>query len=101
MSTENTNTEENINNTNQIDDVPGQVPDSWLWIRDTRGYGSVTVTFLTIAFAVVTLSYLLSMINSIGDITFRPFDVAACSTYFTPLLALYFGRKFTEAKYKS
>lgn len=81
------------------DEPIGRVTDSWLWIRDTKGYGSVTVTFVTIAFAVTTLAYVLSIVEAIGPVTIRPFDVAACSAYFIPVLTLYFGRKFTEAKH--
>lgn len=80
---------------------PAEVTDSWFWIKDTKGYGSVTVTFLTIAFVVTTLAYILSIVESIGPVHFRPFDVGATSAYFIPLLTLYFGRKFTEAHYKS
>lgn len=81
----------------QVD--PAEVKDSWFWIKDTKGYGSVTVTFLTIAFVVTTLAYILSIVESIGAVHFRPFDVGATSAYFIPLLTLYFGRKFTEAKF--
>ena len=77
----------------------GRVKDSWLWIRDTKGYGSVTVTFVTIAFFVTTLAYTLSIVEAIGPVQIRPFDVAACSAYFIPILTLYFGRKWTEAKH--
>jgi hypothetical protein len=79
----------------------GRVTDSWLWIRDTKGYGSVTVTFVTIAFFVTTLAYVLSIVEAVGPVAIRPFDVAACSAYFIPVLTLYFGRKFTEAKHPS
>lgn len=78
--------------------VPGEVKDSWLWIKDTRGYGSVTVTFLTIAFFVTTVAYVFSIVEKIGPVAIRPFDVAACSAYFIPILTLYFGRKWTDAK---
>lgn len=81
-----------------MSEKPVKVNDSWFWIRDTKGYGSVTVTFVTIAFVVTTLAYVLSVFESIGPMTFRQFDVAACSAYFIPLLTLYFGRKYTEAK---
>jgi hypothetical protein len=75
------------------------VPDSFLWIKDSKGYGSVTVTFATVAFWVTTFTYIASMFERIGPVTIRPFDVAACSAYFVPVLTLYFGRKMTEAKY--
>lgn len=76
-----------------------KVPDSWFWIRDAQGYGSVTVTFITVAFWVTTLAYIASIFQKIGPVEIRAFDVAACSSYFIPILTLYFGRKWTEAKH--
>lgn len=86
----------------QDDDVEEVVKpkNSWLWIKDSKGYGSVTLTFATVAFTVTTITYILSMFESIGRVTFRPFDVGACGSYFGTIMALYFGRKWTEAKYK-
>lgn len=78
---------------------PERVNDSWFWIRDTKGYGSVTVTFMTVAFWVTTIAFIVSVFEKIGPVTFRQFDVAACGAYFIPILTLYFGRKFTEAKF--
>jgi len=34
-------------------------------------------------------------------LTPRPFDTGACSAYFIPLLTLYFGRRWTDAKFSS
>lgn len=78
---------------------PEKVHDSWLWIKDSKGYGSVTVTFTTVAFWVTTVAYLMSIVEKVGPVSIRPFDVAACSAYFIPILTLYFGRKWTEAKH--
>jgi hypothetical protein len=72
---------------------------SWIWIKDTNGTPSVTVTFATIAFWVTTLSYILSIVETVGSLHIRAFDVAACSSYLIPILSLYFGRKFTDAKF--
>lgn len=80
-------------------DDPTRVKDSWLWIKDSKGYGSVTVTFVTVAFFVTTFAYVLSIVEKFGPVSIRPFDVAACSAYFIPILTLYFGRKWTEAKH--
>lgn len=80
------------------DHTPEKVVDSWLWIKDSKGYGSVTVTFATVAFWVTTVSYVMSMVEKIGPVSLRPFDVAACSAYFIPILTLYFGRKWTDSK---
>lgn len=78
---------------------PTEVKASWLWIKDSKGFGSVTVTFVTIAFFVTTLAYMLSIVSHIGSLQIRPFDVGACSAYFIPILTLYFGRKWTDAKH--
>ena len=75
-----------------------KVKPSWFWIKNSKGEASVSVTFLTVAFLVTTTSYVLSMFESIGPVVSRPFDVGACSAYFIPLLTLYFGRRWTEAK---
>lgn len=77
---------------------PTEVKPAWYWIKDSKGYGSVTVTFTTVAFWVTTVAYIMSMVEKVGPVSIRPFDVAACSAYFIPILTLYFGRKWTEAK---
>jgi hypothetical protein len=54
---------------------------------------------LTVSFWVTTVLYCISQFQSIGPIQFRAFDVGACGAYFGSILALYFGRRFTDAKY--
>jgi len=78
-------------------DVQTEVKPSWFWIKDAKGYGSVTVTLLLVSFVVTTLAYVLSIVDHIGPVQFRAFDVAACTAYMTPILTLYFGRKWTDA----
>lgn len=80
---------------------PSVVKPAWYWIKDTKGNGSVTVTMIFIAFWVTTLAFIMSIVDHIGSVTIRPFDVAACSAYFIPILTLYFGRRWTEAKFSS
>lgn len=79
--------------------APNKMP--WFWIRDTKGYGSVTVTLVYVSFIVTTLAYILSIFQKIGPFEIRSFDVAAAGVYYTPLLATYFGRKWTEAKFNT
>ena len=79
------------------DNDPSTVKPAWYWIKDTRGFGSVTVTLVFISFWVTTLSYLMSIVDKIGPVSIRPFDVAACASYFIPILTLYFGRRWTDA----
>ena len=77
------------------------VKDSWFWIKDAKGYASVTVTFVTVAFWITTFTYIASIFEKIGPLSIRPFDVQACAAYYTPILALYGTRKFTEAKFNT
>lgn len=72
---------------------------AWYWVKDAQGYGSVTVTLVFVAFWVTTLAYTMAIADKVGPVSIRPFDVAACSAYFVPILTLYFGRKFTDAKF--
>lgn len=76
-----------------------KVRDSWLWIRDSKGYASVTTTFAMIAFWVTTFAYLISILERVGPVAVRSFDVAASSSYFGTCMMLYLGRRWTEAKY--
>lgn len=73
----------------------------WFWVRDAQGFPSVTVTLVTVAFWVTAIAYVLSIFQKIGPVEIRQFDVAACGVFLTPLLGLYFGRKFTDRKYSS
>lgn len=70
----------------------------WYWLSDTRGEKSITATLVFVSFLVTTLAFLFSTASKVGDIEFRAFDVAACSAYFVPILTLYFGRRWTDAK---
>ena len=78
---------------------PSVVKPAWYWIKDSSGYGSVTVTLVFVAFWVTTAAYVLSIFEKVGGVQVRPFDVAACSSYLGPILAVYFGRKWTDAKF--
>lgn len=89
--------EENV----EVPVEPEKVNDSWLWIRGSNGYASVTTTLVFVSFWVTTISFLLSMFEQIGPLPIRPFDVAACSAYLGMILATYVGRRWTEAKYES
>lgn len=80
---------------------PTTPKESWFWMKDSSGNPSASVTFATIAFCVTTIAYLASIVEKIGSIQIRSFDITACSSYFIPILSLYFGRRWTNAKYNS
>lgn len=70
---------------------------SRMWIIGTDGKPSMSATFATIAFVTTTLVYIASVFEKLGPVTLRPFDPAVCAAYLTPVLALYFGRRQTDA----
>jgi hypothetical protein len=84
--------------TTTVESDPHAVAPAWYWIKDAAGHGSITATMVFVAFWVTTLSFVASIFDKIGPVSIRPFDVGACSAYFIPVLTLYFGRKFTDAK---
>lgn len=71
---------------------------SWWWMKNSEGKPSMSATFATIAFLASTGAYVAAIFEKIGNVSIRPFDAAACSTYLIPVLGLYFGRRFTDAK---
>lgn len=83
------------NEATQLD--PVEIPDSWWLIRGSNGKGSVSTTLLVVAFFLTAASYALNMFNVPWV---KPFDVAATASFLTPLVALYFGRRHSEASQK-
>jgi len=71
----------------------------WYLISDAKGDKSVSVTITLLAFYATMFAYLMSMFEQIGPLHIRSFDVAACASFFSPTLALYFGRRYTDAKH--
>ena len=69
------------------------------WFKNTNGEESASLTFAIVAFLITSLSYLMSIFPKIGNFETRPFDPGACAAYLTPILTLYFSRRFTEVKY--
>lgn len=69
-----------------------------LWMMRSDGQPSASVTFAAIAFAATTLWFVLSIFGHIGPVTIKNFDSAAAMAYLTPILALYFGRRWTDAQ---
>lgn len=71
---------------------------AWFWLNNTEGKPSMSATFATVSFAAATFAYIASVFEKVGGISFRPFDSAACTAYLVPILGLYFGRRYTDAK---
>jgi len=81
-------------------DTPKEdIKHSKIWMRDSSGLRSASVTLLWISFLVTTVGYLLALVENIGTIKIRPFIVAGSGSYCLPILTMYTGRKWTKAKY--
>ena len=64
-------------------------------LKNSEGNPSLSYTMVYTTFFVSLLWYLVSIIN-VPHI--RAFDVTVASGFLSPLLALYFGRKWTDSK---
>lgn len=67
-----------------------------VWVISTDGKPSISATFAVVAFFATTAAYVASIFETVGSVTFRSFDTAACGAYMVPILSLYFGRRWTE-----
>ena len=70
------------------------------WIRNTSGEPSASLTLIVIAFSIIMLHMLASIFVNPFGIAIAPFDAAAAMLVLTPLLGLYFGRRYTASKEK-
>ena len=66
------------------------------WLKNTNGEESASLTFAIIAFIVTTTSYAFSIFPKLWGFETRPFDPSGCAAYLTPILTLYFSRRFTS-----
>ena len=82
-----------------VESAPIDVPlkKAWYWVKKADGTPSASATFAFVAFWVTTVAYILSLFEKVGPITVRPFDAVASGAYLTPVLMLYFGRRYTES----
>lgn len=69
-----------------------------IWMKDSSGTQSASLTMCAVGFALVSLWLLVSIVAKIGHIEIREFDAGQAMGYLTPLLALYFGRRWTDGK---
>lgn len=65
------------------------------YLTNTQGEKSASLTMSIISFVIVTLWLLLWLITTPLGIPFPPFDAGAAMAYLSPILALYFGRRWT------
>ncbi len=81
------------------EEAPIDVPlkKSWYWIKNADGTPSASATFAFVAFWVTTVAYVISLFEKIGPVNIRQFDAVASGAYLTPVLMLYFGRRYTES----
>lgn len=91
--------DESNDSTTSVQSAPEKPKASWIWLKDSSGYPSVSITMLAISFWVTTVVYILSVVQKIGPIELRAFDVGASGAYFGLILTTYVARRFTDAKY--
>ena len=67
-------------------------------LKQSDGKSSASFTMMIIGFIVITLWLIASIIEELWGLKIRAFDPTSAMAYFTPLLTLYFSRRWTDAK---
>lgn len=67
-------------------------------LKQSDGKPSASFTMVFLAFNACLFWLTLSIIEGIGPVKVRAFDAGQAMTFLTPLLGLYFGRRFTDSK---
>ena len=67
-------------------------------LKQSNGKPSASFTMVFLAFNVCLLWLFLSIVEGIGPIKPRAFDAGQAMAFLSPLLALYFGRRFSDTK---
>ncbi len=66
------------------------------WIKNTEGKPSASLTMSIISFLTVTLWLLVWLIATPFGAPVPAFDATTAMAYLSPILALYFGRRWTS-----
>ena len=67
-----------------------------MFLKNSSGQKSASFTMMIVAFSVVTLWLLVSIVAKIGHLEIRPFSGSEAMSYLTPILLLYYGRRQSE-----
>jgi hypothetical protein len=67
-------------------------------LKQSDGRPSVSFSMMVIGFIVITLWLIASIFEELWGLKIRAFDPASAMSFFTPLLTLYFSRRWTDAK---
>ena len=65
-------------------------------LKQSDGRPSASFTMMVIAFSVVTLWLLVSIVEEAFGIQIRQFSGSEAMSYFTPIATLYFSRRWTD-----
>ena len=65
-------------------------------LKQSDGRPSASFTMMVIAFTVVTLWLLVSIVEEAFGIQIREFSGSEAMSYFTPIATLYFSRRWTD-----
>jgi hypothetical protein len=65
-------------------------------LKQSDGKKSASFTMMIVAFTVVTLWLLISIVEVAFGIQIREFSGAEAMSYFTPIATLYFSRRWTD-----
>jgi len=76
----------------------------WWMMRNSAGKKDVAMTFMTIAFLFSLFLAVLGSVEAVNfggkSFNFRAFDMGFATTVLTPLIALYFGRRWISVSHE-
>ena len=67
-----------------------------IWLKNTAGKPSVSMTMSVVSFLVVTLWLLVWLVATPFGVPVPAFEAATAMAYLSPILALYFGRRWSS-----
>jgi len=77
----------------------------YMFLKDSKGQSSASFTFALIAFIITSLSVILGIFENVAigefSMSFRSLDASIITAYLVPVMTLYFGRRWTEAKFNN
>lgn len=66
------------------------------WIKNSKGDASASLTMAIVSFVVITLWLIVWLVATPFGVAVPAFEASTAMAYLTPMLALYFGRRWTS-----
>jgi hypothetical protein len=69
-----------------------------MYIKNSNDKKSASLTLMIVSFTIVSLWLMLSIVSETFGLNIKEFSSTEAMSYLTPILMLYFGRRYFEDK---